>query len=322
MSQVFQPMHALIHFRTLKAKIAFLNHCKRYKLMNSMGQAFARALCCTPRPPERLLFMGKFPLMIKNTKTSRPDEINWNNVDMTDCSRGVRWVVSILLVVLSILMTSALIGFCTLYVASSANCQGYVQPTSTGYPAQIAEVQSRNSLSDTFCYCNANLAALYTEGSVNSYCGSISNKVLVTNILQVAASVISAVTNVVLAVIIAVIAKYVLRPANIPKEYLFTFWGVLFASFINTAIIPLLLNANVFGVEFYTYIKFIDFIDFSQLSIFSDFTPDWYALVSPYYLNFLIIGCFISPFAGLLAFSLKHCFRMGRIRSACENNDV
>ena len=135
--------------------------------------------------------------------------------------------------------------------------------------------------------------------------------------MQIAASVVSAISNVVLAILIAVIAKYMLRPASIPKEYSFIFWGVLLSNFINTGVIPLLLNASVFGVEFYTYLKFIEFIDYNQLSIFSDFTSDWYALISPYYVNFIIIGCFISPFASLIVFAFKHCFKMWRIEANC-----
>ena len=140
---------------------------------------------------------------------------------------------------------------------------------------------------------------------------------LITNSLQIGASVVSAVSNVALAVLVAVIAKYILRPSSIPKEYSFVFWGVLISNFINTGIIPLLLNANVFGVQFYTYLKFIDFIDYNKLSIFSDFNSDWYALISPYYVNFMIIGLFISPLLSLIVFSFKHCFKLWRIESNC-----
>lgn len=155
--------------------------------------------------------------MLKNTKISRPEEINWRNMDLTGASRGVRWVCSIICVVIAIAITSALIGFCTLYVASSSNCQKYVAPTGVTTAAQVAEVSARNSESDTFCYCNANIASIYSDSVVGAFCSSITNKVLITNVLQVSASVLSSVTNVILAIIIALIAKYLLRPANVPK---------------------------------------------------------------------------------------------------------
>lgn len=128
-------------------------------------------------------------------------------------------------------------------------------------------------------------------------------------------------TNVILGIIIGVVAKYLLRPNSIPKEYVFIFWGVLISNFINTGIIPLLLNSNIFGVEFVSYLKFINFMDFTQMSIFSDFTIDWYALISPYYVNFVIIGCFISPIIGLIVFSLKNCLNHWKLKSKCDSND-
>jgi len=62
-------------------------------------------------------------------------------------------------------------------------------------------------------------------------------------------------------------------------------------------------------------------MDFNNLSIFKDFTRDWYALFSPYYITFLIIGCFVSPLIGLIVFSFKSCFKNWRLKSKCEDND-
>jgi hypothetical protein len=66
-------MYGIIHFRTLRAKLAFINHCKKFRLMKTGGQSFLRCLLCTPQPPEKYLFLGKFPVMIRNNKLSRPE---------------------------------------------------------------------------------------------------------------------------------------------------------------------------------------------------------------------------------------------------------
>lgn len=64
---------------------------------------------------------------------------------MSSLSRFGRGLCSLFFVVISVLICSALIGICTLYVASSANCQSYVTPTGTTVSQQISQVQARNS---------------------------------------------------------------------------------------------------------------------------------------------------------------------------------
>lgn len=149
----------------------------------------------------------------------------------------------------------------------------------------------------------------------------MSQKILITNALQIGASVVSSITNVILVIFISLIAQYILRPSTLPGQHLFIFWGVLISNFINSTIIPLLLNANVYGVEFVSYLKFMNFMDFNNLSVFSDFTDDWYALISPYYITMMIIACFISPFIGLLVMSMKRCIKNMRLKSRCEERD-
>jgi hypothetical protein len=96
-------------------------------------------------PPEKFLFLKKFPVMIRNNKLSRPEEINWRNIDLSSYSIFGRWVLSLLLVFLAIIITSAMIGFCTLYVASTSSCSGVVLPDTTiytTYASQIAFVKT------------------------------------------------------------------------------------------------------------------------------------------------------------------------------------
>ena len=145
--------------------------------------------------------------------------------------------------------------------------------------------------------------------------------VLVTNVLQVAASVVSSITNIILTILITVISGKLLRPHTIPKEYVFIFWGVLISNYINSTILPLLLNANVYGMTFISYLKFINFMDMTKISIFGDFSLDWYAMVSPYYVNMVIIAAFVSPVIGYFVTALKSCLLKWKIRRMCEAGD-
>lgn len=108
-----------------------------------------------------------------------------------------------------------------------------------------------------------------------------------------------------------------------PKEYSFIFVGVFLSTYINATILPLLLNGDIYGMEVIVYLKnlnLLGFVDFTNLSIFKDFTADWFAMISPYYTNMIIIGC-ISPLIGIVIAALLYCITKIRVRSMCENSD-
>jgi len=70
------------------------------------------------------------------------------------CSSIVRWLLALVLLVVSIVVTSGLIAFSMLYIASTSNCQTVILPsTSLSITAQIAAVQLMGSNAQ-FCYCN------------------------------------------------------------------------------------------------------------------------------------------------------------------------
>jgi hypothetical protein len=99
-----------------------------------------------------------------------------------------------------------------------------------------------------FCYCSQHITDIYSDIYIKALCSNIASMVIMTEGLQIAASVVSSITNVMLTILISVIAQRLLRPITIPKEYVFVFWGVLISNLINSCVIPLLLNANIFGV--------------------------------------------------------------------------
>ncbi len=71
-SSDFEPIYALIHFRNLKAKYAFMNVCKKYGLINKFSASFRRCICCIPGLPEKLKFNRKDDLMIESVNIPKP----------------------------------------------------------------------------------------------------------------------------------------------------------------------------------------------------------------------------------------------------------
>ena len=161
---------------------------------------------------------------------------------------------------------------------------------------------------------------MYINSNVGQACSNISAKVLMTNALQIAASIISLIINFILSILVTIIAKYLLRTDTIPKEQTFVLWVIFISNFINSCLLPLILNGNIFGVTSIAYLKFIPFMN-SSMSAFNDFNTDWYAMVSPYYLNLIIISTFISPVISLIISCLKHFWTHRKVKNLCENED-
>ena len=124
-SQVFQPTYAIIHFRTLRDKFNFINFCRRHSLIDKFSNNLTRTICCARLPPKSQLFLGTTALTIKSNNLSRPEQINWANHDISGCSKILRGILSIVLLIIAIVITSSCIALCTLYVSSISACANY-----------------------------------------------------------------------------------------------------------------------------------------------------------------------------------------------------
>ena len=102
---------------------------------------------------------------------------------------------------------------------------------------------------------------MYTNSNVEQACSNISAKVLMTNALQISASIISVIINFILSVIVTLIAKHILRCDTIPNQHNFIFWVIFISNFINSCMLPLILNGNIYGVKTISYLQFLPFIN-------------------------------------------------------------
>lgn len=233
-------------------------------------------------------------------------------MDISGCSFCIRVLISILLLIIVIIITSSLIAFCTLYVSSTSNCVNF-DTTLT-----LEDVQDSEQL--LYCYCSAHLIDLYNDQTIQNACGDLQEDILIANIVQIGASVISAVTNVILVIVVGVIAGFILKPETKPAEFSFIFVGVLISNYINSTLLPLLINGNIYGFQAVSYLTWISFIDFDSLAIFKDFDRNWFAIISPYYTNFFIIAC-LTPFIQVIVFCLRRCLLNWWVKRKCENDD-
>ena len=112
-------------------------------------------------------FNRKDDLMIESTNLARPESINWNNTDISTGSYVLRFILSILLIAISIFITSSLIALCTLYVATSSNCGNFNTDTTLAQAQVIADKLT------TYCYCSANYASIYTNDAIGACCSEL-----------------------------------------------------------------------------------------------------------------------------------------------------
>ena len=141
-----------------------MNVCKKYGLVNKLWASFKRCICCMPGLPEKLKFNHKDDLMIESVNLSRPETINWDNVDISSGSYALRFCFSILFIAISIFITSSLITLCTLYVSTSSNCGSFDGDTT------LAQATSSGDKLTIYCSCSANYASIYTDDGVASLC--------------------------------------------------------------------------------------------------------------------------------------------------------
>lgn len=161
----------------------------------------------------------------------------------------------------------------------------------------------------------------FSDSEIEAACSSNTQQITIANIVQIAASVVSAVSNLILIVVVALIAEYLLKPDSKPKEYSFIFTAVFVSNYINSTLLPLILNGNISGFVSVTYLQFLTFINFDTLTIFKDFDRDWYAIISPYYTNFFIIGS-VMPLIQLFVFAVvKRKIALWLTKRKCDNSD-
>lgn len=117
-----------------------------------------------PGLPEKMKFNRKDDLMIESVNLSRPETINWDNVDISAGSYACRFIFSVIFIIISIFITSSLIALCTLYVSTSSNCGSYDTETT------LATAAASDDKLIIYCYCSTNYADIYTDEGVASLC--------------------------------------------------------------------------------------------------------------------------------------------------------
>lgn len=283
-------MSAYVHFEFEKSKNDLLNYYSDHWMFNSCVHSCVSAICgcCVKQPGPQYLFRGE-QLKIKAEKVSDPEEINWESLDVGTCSKITRIIFAFIIIIVFIAVCSTLVSLCSIFInVNSINCDGVNIPTE-------AQVAATANTTEVTCFCNSNLFS-FSDGTIQNICKEIFKQLYIENGLQIAAAVISTVTN----FLFAIISKKIIDFTK-PNSYssgLVTKTIVLFIFlFLNTCVLPLLIYADVYGFKISSYVSLIKlinpniaFFNMDAFTYYDDFTNIWYRNVSPYFVNFLVIN--------------------------------
>lgn len=259
-----------------------------------------KCFTCTDNLPINYRYDPNDQWLIERVKLGKPEDIIWENVDVTTCNWIVRRIIGIILLIISLFITSGLICISTLYIATTSSCSDYTTIT-------FAQAQVTTDQNTLFCYCQEQIFSGFMDDSIKSLCQNLNQKIIITNALQISASVVSAITNVILSVLIVQIVK-MMKPKSKSSMYTNIFIINFIAVLLNSIVLPLLINASIFGTKPVLYISFLNFLDLTKISMYSDFQKAWYVYIAPYYINMIIISI-IMPLIDIIKTSILRCIK-------------
>lgn len=124
--------------------------------------------CCVAEPEQKYLFHGE-KLVIKSEKLPTPEDIEWENYELSACSKFFRVVFAFVIILVFLALSCTIIGLCSIYIGThSSNCEGVT------IPSTAAAAQSSNNSTIISCYCEANLIASFSDQSINTVCSTYS----------------------------------------------------------------------------------------------------------------------------------------------------
>jgi hypothetical protein len=247
--------------------------------------------CCIHEPEGKYLFKGG-KLMISSERVPSPEDINWGTFDISLTSRFLRGLLSFFVILIFLGVSCAIIGMCSIYIASHASdCDNVVVPTSV-----TAAAASTDSTA-VQCYCEANLVSALSDSSINAVCKSYLTNIYVAQVIQYAVIITSSVTNYLFGLVVDKLVNFI-RPVSkssglLAKTTIYTIFLIF-----NTIFVPLLIYSDIFGFQASNYISFVtiissgvkNFFSVSSISFYPNFTTVWYRNVSVIYVNYLIIN--------------------------------
>lgn len=242
--------------------------------------------CCLRKPDRKYLYDDVTTLRVKAMDVPDPDEINWESVNITRRGKFFRVVLVVFVIVVFLALTTFLMAICSVFITSNtANCMKYIDLT---YNQAVNGDDTAKK-----CYCANNIVLIFND-NIKSLCLAIFQQIYLYNGLQILSALISTLGNVLFALLVEKLVEFT-KPASITSAHISRTVVLFIFLFLNTCIVPVLIFSDINGVQIAKHLSSLNF-NTQDIPFYSDFTPDWYRTVSPYFTNFLIIDVLVVWF--------------------------
>ena len=215
---------------------------------------------------------------------------------MSAGSKFCRVLFAAFIIIIFLGISCAIIGLCSIYINThSGDCDKVTIPTTTS----AASATTNSTILQ--CYCFSNLINSFSDSTVGGICTNYRNGILLSQGIQYGVIATSAITNFIFGFIVDKLVSCV-RPYSksgglLTKTTIYTIFLIL-----NSVFIPVVIYADIFGFKPSNYVSFLTIISSSlksvlqvdSISFLPNFNSSWYVLVSPVFVNFVIVDTIIT----------------------------
>lgn len=299
----------------IRAFVVFSNINQRKNCIS----AYAKDKGCCKRLSRQkgsLKFRYEFPLKVQNT--AAPTNILYENLEISKCSRFTRRIISLIAAGIALIASIAMIYALKMYqdkLPSKNDC------ISIDSSISLNEAQNLyTSDNDSYCYCKKqSISSIINDSDMFDYCAYFIEKISASVTLRVSVSIGVVFVNFFLKIIFRILTRFE-KVSNKSAEQLKLMSKVFLATFINTALVILAVNADFSELKTYDWLP-----QFIFNSDFEDFSRQWYVQVGSTIVSTMLITIFSPHCVLLLTFyplglCKRHCCT-GRYKAQREANE-
>ncbi|CAD8138517.1 unnamed protein product [Paramecium octaurelia] len=313
----YPTLMAFVIFERIGDKNLFI---KEYKA-NTNYSVF-QTFCCGKKVDDKYLFRGNVLQIIP--QVDNPSNINWENLEVSSSNRFLRQILVgfgvFCLMIITFFIVFA-INVVSKYSPEDCEIRDYTYENTQKWISEATTASDKTQIQQCFCM-NLSLTTLYAD--YFNYCSDIVYQYTGIQALQIVSAFVILIVNSLLQLLIKSIVIFE-RYQSLSKKLSGTLTKLFISLFVNTALITLILKANIYGFKLSYYLSspIPPLQSAQQKEVFpSDFNREWYAVVGAAYVNTWIINIFSPYFVDFVLYPIKNWLRKREALTAKIQRDL